>query len=142
MACFGTMCLGRKVVRVVVIGGLAAGVTALVVGPERLHALVHQTQASIQNGIDGQITDPVALRSQIRELQAEYPERIGDVRSDLSELDRQGRELERELRVSRRVVEMADSDLDKIAMGRRLRLCRTRRWDGTWVLRLSSTVNR
>jgi chromosome segregation ATPase len=57
----------------------------------------------------------VALRAQIRDLAAQYPRRIGEVRGDLAQLKEQQAQLNRDLAVSQRVVSMADGDLDKLS---------------------------
>ncbi len=105
------MCIGKTIVRVGVIGALATGATVLVAGPERVMALAGQARHAVVRTIDRNIKDPVALRSQLRSLEAEYPKRITSVRSDLVELQGQFAALERDRDVARKVVEMAGGDL-------------------------------
>jgi len=111
-------CIARNLVRIAVISGtvgaLGIGAATLVAGPDRVGAFFTQTRSKINATIDSQITDPVALRAQLRDLQAQYPERIGQVRSDLSQLREQRSQLERDLAVSARVVDLADQDSDKL----------------------------
>lgn len=107
-------CLGKSVVRVAVISGLALGAAVVIAGPHRVGAAARQVKERINAQIDGAITDPVALREQLRTLESEYPKRIGEVRADLAELREQKSQLERELEVSKRVVVMADDDLNKL----------------------------
>ncbi len=111
-------CIARNLVRIAVISGtvgaLGVGAATLVAGPDRVGAFFTQTRSKINATIDSQITDPVALRAQLRDLQAQYPERIGQVRSDLSQLREQRSQLERDLAVSARVVDLADQDSDKL----------------------------
>jgi hypothetical protein len=91
-----------------------AGIAAVVAGPERMHAVAHQVQTEISQAIDEKIDDPVALRSQLRQLEKEYPLRISQVRSDLGELQGQIHQLEREKSVAERVVELAKSDAQSL----------------------------
>jgi hypothetical protein len=91
-----------------------AGIAAVVAGPERMHAVAHQVQTEISQAIDSKIDDPVALRSQLRQLEKEYPQRISQVRGDLSELQGQIQQLEREKSVAERVVELAKKDADSL----------------------------
>ncbi len=111
-------CIARNFVRIAVItgavGALGIGAATLVAGPDRVGAFFTQTRSCINAKIDAQITDPVALRAQLRDLQAQYPERIGQVRSDLAQLREQRAQLERDLAVSNRVVALADQDSDKL----------------------------
>lgn len=108
------MCIVKTVMRIAVVGGLATGVAVLVAGPERVAALAGQCRSAVCETIDNNINDPVALRSQLRSLEAEYPKRISSVRSDLAELEAQLQELERDKAVSERVVEMASADLGEL----------------------------
>lgn len=105
-------CVGKTVVRGVVITALAGGVLVAVAGPHRVHALIHQTRDGVNQALDSMIDDPVALRQQIRELEAEYPEKIAEVRGDLSEVQTQIAQLSREKQVATKVVQLAQLDLD------------------------------
>jgi predicted RNase H-like nuclease (RuvC/YqgF family) len=64
--------------------------------------------------VDKCITDPVALRAQMRKLEGEYPQRLAEVRGDLAELQQQKAQLVREREVSARVVELAESDMSTL----------------------------
>lgn len=105
----------RTVVRVGVIGTLAAGGVAVIVSASpRARALLSQVQTNVNEAIDSQIDDPVALRAKLRDLVAQNPKRVAEVRADLSEVDEQIAEFERELAISNRVVELAQGDLDTL----------------------------
>ncbi len=104
----------KTLIRVGVITAAGAGVAVLIAGPHRAAALVSQAHESVMSHIDESIDDPVALRSQLRELEREYPGKIGQVRGDLAELREQSRQLERDRAVSERVVALADRDLAAI----------------------------
>jgi len=97
-----------------VLAGVALGGALLIAGPQRTHAAIDQVHTNLLDQIDTQINDPAKLRSQLRELEAEYPERISQVRGDLAELRQQIRQLEREEAICGRVVEMARADLDSL----------------------------
>lgn len=107
-------CLGKTVVRVGLVGALLMGAGVAVAGPERIKALFQQTRETINSKIDENITDPVALRAQIKDLEAQYPKRLAEVRGDLAKLREQVNQLQRDLQVSNRVVEMADTDSMKL----------------------------
>lgn len=101
----------RTFARVAVVGGVVLGMAVVIAGPSRLMALFRQTRDKINEQIDSAITDPVALRSQLRDLEGQYPRKIAQVRADLAEVRSQLQQLQREQQVSARVVELADRDL-------------------------------
>lgn len=107
-------CFGRKLVRVGVVGALVAGAAVVIAGPQRVRALLHETRSGINNEIDKHITDPVALRAQIRSLESEYPKRIGSIQADLAEVREQLSAIDRDMTISQRVVAMADQDTAKL----------------------------
>jgi chromosome segregation ATPase len=104
----------RTAVRIGVITALVGGAAVVVAGPQRSWAFLHQTRGKIHSCIDSNIKDPVALRAQLRDLEAQYPKRIGAVKGDLAEVQTQIGQLERDLSVSRRVVALADTDLTQM----------------------------
>jgi len=101
----------KTLIRVGVITAVSAGAAVLIAGPHRTAALVSQAREHIMSHIDESIEDPVALRAQLRELEREYPGKIGQVRGDLAELREQMRQLDRDRAISERVVALADRDL-------------------------------
>lgn len=92
-------------------GTLVGGTAFAIMGPQRAHALLFQARNSFNASVDSQIDDPVALRQQLRELEAQYPERISQIRNDHSQLVSQISQLQRERAISSRVVDLADADL-------------------------------
>jgi chromosome segregation ATPase len=104
----------KTVVRVGVVTAVIATASVVIAGPHRAEAILDQARAGIMTVIDENIDDPVALRAQLRELESEYPKRIGQVRSDLAELHEQIRQLHREQAVAERVVVLADADLESL----------------------------
>ncbi len=93
------------------VAGLVGVGAALVAGPARSRAVLHQMQQNIHGVIDQAVDDPTALRTQLLELQQEFPARIAQVRNDLAELNEQIRQLERDKTISEKVVALADRDL-------------------------------
>lgn len=108
------MCMLKSIVRVGLIVALAGGAAFAIVGPHRARAMFDQARSGLNNQIDKMVDDPVAMRAQLRELEAEYPSRIAEVRGELEELIVQISQLEHERDVSRRVVELAQTGLDEI----------------------------
>jgi len=108
------MGLLKPVIWVGVAGALAAGTAVAVMGGPRANALFSQTRAKLNASIDANISDPIALRQQLRELESQYPGRIAEIRGDLAELTSQIGQLEREQKISARVVELADADLGQM----------------------------
>lgn len=108
------MCFTKHLIRYAVITGLVGGTAAVVAGPDRLGALFQQAQSKINTCIDSNIDDPIALRSQMKQLEGQYPERIAEVRGDLAELNEQVAQLKRELAVSERVVALTNADIDQM----------------------------
>lgn len=106
------MPLIKTAIRVGVIGTLVGGGLLAVAGPDRVGAALSQARERVNNAIDSNIDDPVRMRAQLRKLESQYPERIARVRQDLASLDGQVSQYERELAVARRVVELAQADLD------------------------------
>lgn len=106
--------IGKTVVRGVVITALAGGVLVAVAGPQRVGALVTQTRNGINTAIDSNIQDPVLLRTQIRQLESQYPKKIAEVRSDLGEVQGQIAQLQREQQVAEKVVQLASLDLETV----------------------------
>jgi chromosome segregation ATPase len=94
--------------------GLAGVAAFAVVGKQRSNAVMHEMHGNLLEVIDGGIDDPTALRSQLREMEQEYPRRIAQVRSDLAEVSGEIRSLVREQAVSERVVSLADEDLERL----------------------------
>jgi len=108
-------CFGKTIVRGVVITALAGGVLVAVAGPQRVGYMIHQTKANVISVIDDNIEDPIMLRAQIKNLEAQYPQKIAEVRSDLTEVQTQISQLDRELQVAVKVVNLASADLETVS---------------------------
>ena len=104
----------KTLVRAGVLGAIATAGVVVIAGPDRVQALFHQAREGVNGVIDSHIDDPVALRAQLRELEGQYPQKIAEVRSDLSELQGQIAQLERERGVTDRVVQLTQADLDTL----------------------------
>jgi hypothetical protein len=107
-------CISKTVVRGVVITALAGGVLVAVAGPHRAHAMFDQTRNSVISVIDNNIDDPILLRAQIKKLEAQYPGKIAEVRSDLTEVQTQVAQLNREQQIADKVVSLASNDLSVV----------------------------
>jgi chromosome segregation ATPase len=101
----------RTVIRCAIGTAVVAGAVALVAGPHRTRVMVDKAHGAILDGIDKHIDDPSALRAQLRELEEQYPERISELRGDLSELQEQIRQVKRERAISERVVALTERDM-------------------------------
>src|SRR5688572_10924556 len=55
------------------VAGLVGVGAALIAGPARSRAVLHQMQENIHGAIDQAIDDPTALRTQLEELEKEFP---------------------------------------------------------------------
>jgi len=112
------MCILKTAFRTLVIGGLALGVLAggsmLIAGPDRTAAIFHHGSDAVRATIDAQIDDTAAMRQKLRRLEKEYPQRISQVSGDLAELREQMRQLDREHRVSSRVVALTGDELARL----------------------------
>jgi chromosome segregation ATPase len=104
--------------RTLVIGGLALGVLAggslLVAGPERTAALFNQGKTFVNHKIDAAVDDTTAMRENLRRLEREYPKRISQVSGDLAELRQQMSQLDRERRISERVVALTGDEVARL----------------------------
>lgn len=107
-------CVTKTVVRVGLLAALAGGTLIVVAGPDTARALMHQAHSNVSSAINGMVDDPVALRAQLKSLEAEYPKKISEVRTDLGEVQGQISQLDRELKVSSKVVELAGMDLAQL----------------------------
>jgi chromosome segregation ATPase len=108
-------CLFKGLFRTTLLGAAllaaVAGGAAMVVGPDRVEAAIDQATGRLEQLVDDRIEDPVALRQKLATLQRRYPERISQVRQDMTELTREIARLEQERAVSARAVELIDNDL-------------------------------
>jgi chromosome segregation ATPase len=105
--------LKTAVVATVLLGMAGAGAYALM-GKHRTQAVVNELQDNLLESIDKHLDNPQMMRSQLRELEREYPERIAQVQGDLAEIRHEIKQLEQEVLVSERVVVLADRDLERL----------------------------
>lgn len=114
------MCFMKGVVRTGLIVALAGGGSALVaetVRPGSVGAIVGQARGAIATQIDHAVNESSALRAQLAKLEAEYPQRIAEVRSDLTDVHEQVAQLDRDLAVSDKVVQLTSADLAMLDSG-------------------------
>ena len=107
-------CLKCGLLRWGIIGGIALGGLTILIGPDRVGAAFDQLRSKARQAADQFVDDPVALRRQLQSLADQYPTRIGQVRGELAEVDRQLRQLEHGSDVAKRIVAMANDDLNKL----------------------------
>ena len=100
-------------IAMLLVGGATAAAVAIA-GPHRSKAIVHGIHSEVLSKIDASIQDPVALHSQLKEMEREYPARIAQVRGDLAELNEEIRQLVRDQEIAERVVELANADLSEL----------------------------
>jgi septal ring factor EnvC (AmiA/AmiB activator) len=93
--------------------GLAGAGAFALMGKHRTKAVVHELQDNLLESIDAHLDNPELMRTQLRDLEREYPERIAQVQSDLAEIKHEIRELDQEIQVSDRVVALAEQDLGR-----------------------------
>lgn len=103
--------LTKGIVRIAVVGGLVVGAGVLIAGPHRMSAIGQQIRSKFVSAIDKHIDDPVAMRSQLRDLESKYPKRIAEARAMLAELHEQIGQVGRDKAISARVVALAQADL-------------------------------
>lgn len=109
------MGLCKGVIRLGVIGGLATGAVVIAANTSpRFAALLHQAKDGVVGVIDSQIDDPVALRAQLHDLEKQYPARIAEVRSELSQIDQQIEAMKQDKLVAAGVVELVQADLSHL----------------------------
>jgi chromosome segregation ATPase len=108
------MSISRCVLRWGLISGLALGGATLLVGPERVAAGLAMVRGKAQDMIDICVDDPMALRRQLEQLAAEYPDRIAEVRGEVAEVDHQVGQFERDIDIAERVVALTTEDLREL----------------------------
>lgn len=108
------MAIVKTVIRLGVIGGLATGAAVVVAGPHRVAALAGQARQHVINTIDSRIDDPVVLRSQLKQLEQQYPARIAEVASAIAQLDAQAGEIRWEQQYTERAIEFAMADREHL----------------------------
>src|SRR5262245_9507051 len=108
------MSITRCILRWGLVSGLALGGVTLLVGPERVSAGLSMIRSKCQGVVDSAISDPVALRHQLEGLAKQYPDRIGQVRGEIAEVDHQLGQFERDMESSKRVVTMTTEDLGQL----------------------------
>ena len=104
----------RFIVRWGLIGGLAIGGVTLLVGPQRVIACFDQLRQEATTIVDGIVDDPVALRRQLDDLAREYPQRIAEITGEVSKIEQQLIQFERDESIARNVVKLTTQDLESL----------------------------
>jgi len=106
-------CITKGILRWGLIGGLALGGLSLV-WPHGVARGVGHVKAKAQQIVDSSSDDPVALRRHLERLADQYPDRIAEIRGELSEVNHQIDDFERDVAISKRVVTMTTEDLQNL----------------------------
>ena len=104
----------KHVVRWGLITAVVVGGTTVLIGPDRVAAGFDQIRSLATATFDDFVDDPVALRRQLKGLADQYPDRIAEVRGELSEIDVQIGQLVHDSDVAQKVVALTSSDLDQM----------------------------
>jgi chromosome segregation ATPase len=104
----------KTMVRLGVIGTAVGAGAVVVAGPDRVMNMVHQARAHVNEAIDANIDNPIALRNQLRKLEREYPQRIAEVQSELGAVTTQIVQLQDEYERALLKVDLASADLEGI----------------------------
>jgi ribosomal protein L29 len=90
------------------------GIGAAVLGPQRAQSMVRQVTTNVQEMVDNSFDESTQMRNQVTALQEQLPEQIGQVRSDIAEINTQIHELERDKAICEHVVALVDRDLGSL----------------------------
>jgi phage shock protein A len=108
------VCIARCFVRWGLISALALGGATLLIGPERVAAGLASVRSKAQSVVDQAVDKPTVMRHQLEKLAGEYPKRIGKVRAEVAEVNRQIAQFDRDTQVAARVVAMTTNDLGEL----------------------------
>lgn len=112
--CFLFKSLFRTAVIGTALAGAVVGGTAMVVGPQRVGAMVEQVKADVTDRFDANLDDPTVLRRKLNEVAQKYPRQIAQVQRDLIDIREESVRLQREREISNRVVALIDRDLAEL----------------------------
>ncbi len=107
-------CITKTLFRTALIGGLAIGGLTMVVGPQRMVSGYNQVQHTVIAWFDDNMDNPVLLRAQLKNLQAEYPNRLRKITRSLAEVDGQIATISYQQQVSHNAVNIARTDLAEL----------------------------
>lgn len=108
------MSFTRSIIRWGLISGLALGGLALLIGPHKVAAGLHQIRANVQMVVDRALDEPAALRRQLVQMADQYPDRIATVRGELAEVEHQLAQFNRDSEIAHRVVVATTEDLTEL----------------------------
>jgi peptidoglycan hydrolase CwlO-like protein len=108
------MAIIKNTIRLGLITALAGGAVVVVAGPQRCMAVLMQARQHVNHVIDQNIDDPIALRSQLRNLEAKYPERIKEVQSDLFKIQAERSQVQHEFAVDQKAIEITQGKLGQL----------------------------
>ena len=108
------MCITKCIFRLALIGGIGLGAAVVLAGPQRVGAGFAQVREKVQQAVDARVDEPVAIRRQLQSLASELPEKIGEIRGELTEVEGQIAQLRRDNEVAERVIAMSTQDLQEL----------------------------
>jgi len=95
-----------------VIGALLTVGLVAVIGLTRVKTAFHSVRDHLRSNVDELVDTRIALRHEIDKLQKEYPERIAEIRVQLSAIDRDLAKCGEEIQLFEEVVGLAESDAE------------------------------
>ena len=104
----------KNILRWGLITATVVGGTTFLIGPERVAAGFDQIRSLATDTFDDLVDDPIALRRQLRSLSDQYPDRISEVRGELTSIDVQIRQLDHDQKIAQRVVTITSKDLGEL----------------------------
>jgi hypothetical protein len=104
----------KNLLRWGLITATVVGGTTFLIGPERVAAGFDQIRSLATATFDDLVDDPIALRRQLRNLSDQYPDRISEVRGELTSIDVQIRQLDHDQQIAQRVVTITSKDLGEL----------------------------
>ncbi|MBN4052776.1 hypothetical protein JYU07_00690 [Roseiflexus sp. AH-315-K22] len=108
------MCITKSIIRIGLITALAGGAVVAIAGPDRVLAVLQQAKQQVNHAIDRNIDDPIALRAQLRNLEAKYPQRIKEVEHDLFKIQAERAQIEREFAIDQKAIEITQGKLGQL----------------------------
>lgn len=108
------MYITRSLVRWGLLAGLALGGVTLLVGPERVAASFSMIRGQAQGLVDRAVSDPVAMRHQLRKLADQYPDRIQEVRREIAKVQHELDTRVDDIDMAKRVIAMTTDHLGQL----------------------------
>jgi chromosome segregation ATPase len=91
--------------------GVVVAVLVPVLGAGRIENVFHSIREHLRENVDDLVDTRLAMRREIRELEDEYPKRIGGLRAQLAEVERDLSACEGDRRIAEEVVKLCEGDV-------------------------------